>query len=366
MRTILTILICCLYTLSGQAQLGAKLEKEINKILRYDIHINYDKVPGFVVGVLIGDSTYIYGFGTVEKGLNQPPDGTTIFEIGDVTKAFTASLLSQLVDEGHFDYETELDTYLPDHMKNQYSRSVTLHDLVTHTSGLPKMPFDFGLREKETHNPYAHYTRSDLISFYREFVFDPVEKRKYVFSNVNYALIGVALEHQMNDSYEHLLQKYILDPIDMPDTRIHLDEEQEARLAKGYSLSGQEMPYWRYQSFEASVGLKSTMNDLIRFIRVQIGQEQPGLSKSFAATHSSIYETEIDKRTFIGRGWHVLKIKRFYDLIAHSGTTSGHRAFIGFVKETETAVIVLSNSKMGMNGLGYLILKMINRHWKKK
>jgi len=360
MKSFASLFILLLMANISTAQVRKKLEKEINKILKYDIHVDYEKVPGFVLGVMIEDSTYVFSFGTKEKGTTDTPDGNTIFEIGDVTKVFTASLLHQCVKEGQVQYDAVIDQYLPAHQKNVNTNKTTILDLVTHTSGLPKMPYGFGLKEEAANNPYASYTTKDLISFYKEFAFPNKVEKEYLFSNVNFAILGELLEKKYGQSYEQLLVEKLLQPIGMKDTRISLSANQLTQAAQGYSLAGRAVNPWEYQSFESSVGLKSSVNDLLKFMHAQVNNQQ------FGELHQSLYRTDIDKHTHIAKGWHVLKNKRFYDLIAHAGTTSGHRAFMGFVKESKTGVVVLSNSKMGMNGFGYLVLKMVNHHWKRK
>ena len=352
----------------AHAQVREHLEKEINKILKYDIHVDEEKVPGYVIGILFRDSVYVFGYGSVDKNSAVQPNGNTIFEIGDVTKVFTGSLLQEYIKSGDLKYDDPLDNYLPKPVlsaaeggeQNKHTHDVTLLDVVTHTSGLPKMPHEFGLKQKDVNNPYANYTTKDLISFYRDFSFPTAEEKSYLFSNVNFALLGEVLENKFNLPYEALLKEKILDPLDMQDTRIQLSETQTQRMAQGHSLAGLPVPNWEYQSFESSVGLKSTVNDLMKFVRAQLDQEQ------YYDLHQSLYKTDIDKHTHVGKAWHVIKNKKYYDLIAHAGTTSGHRAFVGFIKETKTAVVVLSNSKTGMNGFGYMVLKMINHHWKKR
>ena len=362
MKHIILSFLFILSTIVLQAQIEAQLKKEIDKILYYDIHVDYEKVPGFVIGIILQDSMYVLSYGHVSKSENKKPDGHTIFEIGDISKVFTASLIAQMEAEGLLKYDAPFDQYIGETEKNLYSHNMTVADLLSHTSGLPKMPFGFGLKEKESNNPYAHYTKKDLIRFYREYIFDDKPKRKYLFSNVNYALLEILIENIYKQPYEQVVKEQLLDPLQMYDTRIQLSKEQNNRLAKGYNLGGQKMPTWSYQSFAASVGLKSTVNDMLQFAAAQFD----GQHKSFDKLHQLAFPTEIDKRTWIGKGWHILKIKKYYDLVAHTGTTSGHRAFLGFIKETKTAVVILSNSKMGMNSLAYSVLKMINNHWKKR
>ena len=359
------------------AQDRVNLQKQIDKIIHYDTEIEFSKTPGFVVGVKVKDSIFYFGYGSVSKEKNQLPDENTIFEIGGLTKAYTASLISILVSEGKMDYKKSFNAYLPSDEKNEDLEAITIDQLLTHTSGMPRMPLEFGVKEVEAHNPYAHYTHKDLMGFYKIFI--PIEPKKkkrrcrkkqkndnYLYSHLNYALLERALENSQHQSFENLLEQKITRPLHLPDTKVQLSEEQQSRLAIGYTTSGAATPPWRFQSFRASEGLKSTAKDLMSFAEAHIGTKNADFAKAFEQTHLERKKLGHSKRVKAARGWHIISTnKKFYDVIAHSGTTNGHRAYLAFVKETDTAVVVLSNSEHGMQSLGFLILQMVNNYWKK-
>ncbi|HFC00339.1 MAG TPA: class A beta-lactamase-related serine hydrolase [Phaeodactylibacter sp.] len=357
------------------AQDRTNLKKEIDKIIHYDTEIEYSKTPGFVVAVKVQDSIFYFGYGSISKEKTQQPNENTIFEIGGLTKSFTASLVSLLVAEGKMEYEKSFNSYLPNDEKNEDLENLTIDQLLTHTSGMPRMPLEFGVKETEMHNPYAHYTQKDLMDFYKIFI--PIEPKKkkrwcrkkqkndnYLYSHLNYALLERAIAYSQHQSFENLLEQKITRPLHLMDTKVQLSEEQQSRLATGYTTSGAPTPPWKFQSFKASEGLKSTAKDLIHFAEAQMGC-CPDF-KAFEQTHLGKKKVRHNKRVEATRGWHIISTnKKFYDVIAHSGTTNGHRAYLAFVKETDTAVVVLSNSEHGMQSLGYLILQMVNNYWKK-
>ncbi len=345
------------------AQLSkAQLLKEINKIIYYDAQISYDQVPGFILGVIVGDSTYVYDFGSMETSSNTFISDSSIFEIGGISKVLTATLAHLLVEEGVFDYEEPINSYLPKEYRNT-SLDISIKEIVTHTTGLPRLPHGIGVNEKEANNPYSHYTKNDFFNFYTNY--RTVQKdQDYQYSHVGFALLEYAIEHTLKKDFEEILIEKLLKPLDMNDTRINLNNDQNQRLAIGHNIIGKKVKPWSFNSFEGSVGIKSSMDNLLKFTKMELGLKSPDLYSKTKQTQISSKHTTLDKNTFIGLGWHIIK-KKHCEIVAHSGSTAGHRGFIGLVDETNTAVVILSNSENGMNSLGYLVLKMLNNNWKK-
>lgn len=341
------------------------LKTEIDKIIFHDTEITYEKIPGFVIGIIYRDSVFVFNYGSVTKDSMSPPDGETIFEIGGLTKVFTASLVSLLVEEGVINYDSTLNRYLPAEFRNEKVGDITINDLVVHTSGMPKLPFEFGLKSKDSNNPYAFYTKEDLLDFYKNYLPDPALYGKYYYSNLNYALLELAIEFATNQPFELVLKEKIFAPLNMQNSCITLSDSQSAQVSAGYTIGGFETPIWQFQSFAASEGVKSTADDLLKFLACNLNQSNPSLAANFAKTHVQLIETELNKNAFMTKGWHLVKNKKYYDTLMHAGATSGQRAFMAFVQETQTGVVMLSNSEYSTDGLGYLILRLINNNWKK-
>ena len=350
----------------GNAQMEENLKEQIDKIILYDTQIKLSETPGIMIGVKVQDSIYYFGYGSTTKDSVNLPDENTLFEIGGLTTIFTGSLVSVLAEEGTLDLEASFNSYLPKNENNASTESITINQLLTHTSGMPRMPHEFGVKEIEQNNPYAHYTYNDLMEFYRDYIpfVDKKKKDNYLYSHLNFALLERTIQRVMKKGYENALLEKILTPLNMTDTRVALSSEQKKRLSAGYSVSGMKTPMWKFKSFEASVGLKSTAKDLMAFANAHIGDDS-GFSSTFAATHIPQSKTALNKRVRAGRGWHIVKSKKFHDIIVHTGNTDGHRSYLAFVKESETAVVVLMNSERSLEGLGYMILKMINNNWSK-
>ncbi len=347
------------------AQMKEDIREEIEKIIYYDTDVLQKEIPGFSIALLYQDSVFTFHYGYTSFAQKQKLEDSTIFEIGGLTKVFTASLIEVLVQDGLLEYDKPFNSYLDSIHRNASLNHITIADLVCHRAGLPKLPSEFGIKEKEPNNPYAYYTKEDLLNFYKNYTPDE-EKRKYFYSSLNYALLEIAIENVSRKNYESILKEKILTPLTLQETFIRLDQKSGKMPVPGFSIGKNQMPVLKFQSFSASEGLKTTIRDLVRFLRVNMGALEASYSKIFENIHQPVYETEINKYAKVAKGWHVVELKKYYNVILHSGSTNGHRAYIGFVKETQTGVVVLSNSEHSMDGLGFLILRMLNHNWKKK
>ncbi|MFT4665163.1 MAG: D-alanyl-D-alanine-carboxypeptidase/D-alanyl-D-alanine-endopeptidase [Polaribacter sp.] len=377
-------LLVFLFSFSVFAQDKSQLKEEIAKVVHFDTEISHERIPGYVIGIIVGDSVFTYGFGQKAKEVEEVPDENTLFEIGSVTKVFTSSLLGVLSDEGLMSHEAPLNDYLPKKYRNSKLQNVTISSLLTHTSGLPKMPTPFGIYEEETDNPYAHYSKELLLEFYADF--EPVHRQQttkkkrrkklkeaevkapveYIYSHLNYALLEVAMENITGQSYDELLDERIFSQVGMPQSFANFAAEEQANLlTAGYGRNGSEAKPWTFASFSASQGMKSTTQDLLSFLKVHINEPTTPLAISFRNNTIPAVNTGLTENGAMGFGWHILHQKKYYDIHLHAGSTGGHRAFIGFIRETRTGVVVLSNSENGTGGLGYLLLRLINFNWKK-
>lgn len=347
------------------AQDRSLLKNEVDKIIYHETEITLDKTPGFIVGLLIGDSTYVFPYGHAARNTDQVLSPENIFELGGITKVFTANVIEILVSNNQLNYEDLLNDFLPEEFQNQNAKELNILQLVTHTSGLPRMPAEFGIKEIEDNNPYKYYSKNDLLQFYANFFW--INDGSYLYSNVNYALLEIVIEKVTGSTYEEVVQDLILSPLEMDNSFYNFDGQNNySKITKGYSITQKAVQPWMYKSFSASEGLKSNMNDLVKFVRKNLTASELKDDYSMAPLLTKNVVTPLNEKIYSGKGWHTVVQRNTPDIHIHSGTTAGHRSFIGFVKSSQTAVIVLSNSEYTQNGLGFHLLRLINGNWKKK
>lgn len=362
MKWIFTILQFIL-AISVAAQNG-DLKVEIERIILHDTDISLDDTPGFIIGIIDQDSTYYVEFGEKTKGEKNKLGTQDIFELGSITKVFTSSLVSVLVEEGIIDYEDKINDYLLLPVQNPRMDDMTILNLVQHTSGLPVRPYQFGIKEKDPQNPYAFYEKSDLIEFYTSFL--PKNKGEFNYSHTNYGLLEIILEKATGKSFDLLVDEYLIKPMDLNNSFVFFRERKEDVVTDGYDRAGRKVAPWSFSSFGASEGMRTSTEDLMEFMKINLGLIDHPYTSIFAKNHTKEIDTNFNESIKAGRGWQIIDQRKRYDIITHTGKTNGHNAFMAFVKETGTGVVILSNSNIGTRDLGFLVLRMINFNWKRK
>src|ERR1700728_3129984 len=174
-------------------------------------------------------------YDALEKGDTRTLDGDTLFEIGSITKVFTALLAADMAQRDELRLDDPIAKYLPTNVKvpERHGRQITLIDLATHTSGLPRMPENF--HPKDPNNPYADYSVDALYSFLSSYELRRDIGAKYVYSNLGFGLLGLGLAQRAGTDYEQLVVTRICNPLGMESTRITLSQPLRQRFAAGHS-----------------------------------------------------------------------------------------------------------------------------------
>ena len=335
------------------------LDKLIKNIIKREV--NFKETPGISIGIIDPDSTYTYSFGETRKGNDQTPDANTIYEIGSVTKVFTTALLTIIEHKNVLSYGDTIGQYF-----SELKQPVTLLQLANHSSGFPKLPHNFGSKEQDANQPYINYTQEDLLSFLEKYVLTKPSGEKYTYSHTAYALLTEIIEEAGGATFDELLQNYLFNHLKMNDTRIILNDEQQSRLAQGNSQGG-EVPAWEYRSFEGALGLKSTVNDLLKFLSMHLGDHHKILDETLRKNFERHHESNFRSDTYSGLGWHVQSPRRRVpDVYIHVGATHGCYAFVALAPHSHTAVVVLSNSKKSTSSVGQMIFDTINFNWRRR
>jgi D-alanyl-D-alanine-carboxypeptidase/D-alanyl-D-alanine-endopeptidase len=294
------------------------------------------------------DRITAYGRGGATN--DRPLAGDTVFEIGSITKVFTSLLLTEMATRGEVKLDDPVGKYLPDGvtMPSRNGKQITLLDLATYTSGLPRLPDgipNFG------NNPYAAYTVEQLYAFLSNHTlrFDP--GTHYEYTNLGFGLLGHVLALRANASYEDLVVSRICVPLGLEDTRISLNGSMRERLAQGHNSNLKPTPNWDLPTLAGAGALRSTANDLVKFVRATC------LSEAGAPLHAAIDMLLQTRRpadipnTEVGLGWFVGTADND-EMIWKDGLTGGYAAFAGFSTRLKSGAVVLSNTSNSVNDIG--------------
>ncbi len=308
------------------------------------------KTAGIVVGLLDADgSTRVLSAGKSDnKGL--PLDGNAVFEIGSITKTFTASLLADMVARGEVKLSDRVQQYLPASVKmpSRNGREITLFDLVTVSSGLPGMPNNF--KPANPTNPYADYSVQQMYDFLSGYTLTRDIGSQYEYSNLGMGLLGHALALKASKSYFDLMAERILRPLGMGDTEVTLSPRLQQRLALGHNRAGAIVSNWDIPTLAGAGALRSTVNDMLKYLAAHLDSTSKPLGSVLATTHPTRTQTGNPDVT-VGMAWHILKTPGG-SVVWHNGGTGGYRTFMGFDQAKRIGVVVLTNSEIGVDDVG--------------
>jgi len=348
MKTTLLFLFI-LVSIISNGQTNVKLPVELLKSI--ELRIKEGASPSIVIGIVDKNGTHYFAFGN--KSINgAPADEHTIYEIGSISKVFTATLLAQQVLDGKLKLDDPVKKFLPDSVKvpSRNNVEITLGNLSDHTSSLPRMPTNFA--PKNRGNPYADYTVAQLYSFLSGYTLTRDIGSAYEYSNLAQGLLGHILALNAGMPYEELMIKTIGKPLGMKETKITFDSKMKKNLAIGYN-QGKEVENWDLPTLAGAGAIRSSAFDMLKFLSANMGIMKSKLLPAMNMTHQVRHNKAGDAR--VGLGWHIVKGKNG-DVIWHNGGTGGYRTFAGFVKETGTGVVVMTNSTTGADDIGFYLL----------
>jgi len=313
---------------------------------------------GMVVGLVDEEGTRIVSCGKMDNGTDQGVDGDTLFELGSITKTFTALLLQDMVERGEMRLEEPVAKYLPPAVKvpTHNGKPITLLHLATHTSGLPFLPKN--LHPKRMENPYADYTVDQLYAFLSSFQLTRDPGTQWEYSEVGMQLLGQAISLKAGTNYEALLVERICRPLGMESTRVRLTPELRGRLATGHNQIGCVVPGMDFHSLVGGSALHSSANDLLRYISANLGLSPCRLTPLMQRMQTSRFP--LGGLSYVGLTWILTHDLPGTDLVYHGGETFGHTAWIGFDKSRKRGVVVLASSSpeiLGVSRLGWLLLE---------
>lgn len=333
---------------------AAPSDADIRQILVDRIDLQHQSV-GIVAGVIGPEGRRVIAYGHMEKGDTRPLNGDTIFEIGSVTKVFTSLLLADMVQRGEVALDDPVTKYLPPvaKMPQRNGRSITLVDLATHTSGLPRLPTNMSLVPS---NPYADYSVEQLYQFLSTYQLSRDIGSQYEYSNLGGGLLGHVLALRAGMTYEALVESRISTPLGMNRTRITLTPEMKARLAAGHDAALETVENWDMPTLAGAGALRSTADDLLAFVAANLGYTKSPLAPAMAAM-LKVRRPTGQPGLEVALGWHIFTAGG-KEIIWHNGGTGGYRSFIGFDPKARVGVVVLSNAKTeaGVDDIGRHLL----------
>lgn len=303
--------------------------------------------PALAIAMVDGDKSEISAFGTLDDG--RAPDGDTVFEIGSITKTFTATLLADAVQSGRVTLDEPMAELLPDFtIPARGGKQITLEEIGARHSGLPRMPANFSPADPA--NPFADYDAAKLKAFLASYQLTRDPGASYEYSNLAFGLLGDALAASAHTDYGALAHDEILAPLGMTMSGTRITPAMRAHLAPGHDGVGKPAKNWDFDAFAGAGAIKSTANDMLRYLKANTGVDKTPLAAAMTLAHTPRADMTSDTR--IGLAW----MTTAKGIVWHNGTTGGYMSFIGFTTDGKRGVIVLANAQASVADLGMAAL----------
>lgn len=301
--------------------------------------------------------TFLYG--ETEKGNNTLPTENTLYEIGSITKVFTATLLADLVTKDIIQLDDPILPFLPDSVSsNPALKGITFKTLANHTSGLPRMADNWnrvvGYNEKD---PFATYDRKALFSFLTNYKASREPGEEYEYSNLGYGLLGELLAIICKKPYMQGLRETILEPLQLGNTTDKPDVKKQQIVLPGLDKDGNITPLWNWEALIGAGSLKSNIRDLMLFAVEQFKMPENELQKAMALTRQFTFFTP--ENMDIGLAWRISMMGDGIIYFHHTGGTAGSSSFVGLSPDTKTAVVILSNASEGVSPISTEIMEKL-------
>jgi CubicO group peptidase (beta-lactamase class C family) len=382
-KSLLTILVCCaLLCLSAcgnlsttelntdeldsahQAQ-GKNLHEIVDTIAGPVVDSGH--TPGMIVGVLMPDrSMHFYGYGVADETTSSTPTGDTLFAVGSLSKGFLGAITALLVDKGVLSWDETLRTLLPPNTPlSDDAAKITLLQLATHTSGLPRQPLRLKTLSRFVvylftgESFYSHIDREYVLEYLKDFEADNEGQPHY--SNIGYGLLGYILELRTGLSVDDLLEQNLGKPLGLKCTGYTPDTLPCYSLrAHGYAGDhpmfiprGDPTPDWEFTHLmRGSAALHSNARDLLTFASAHIWNQK----KRFNAVLASDMQSRLPRQKEAPAiAWSVDTIEG--EPIAYQiGIVAGYTSYLGIDIVHKTAVVIMQNSFNWDNSMGHNLL----------
>ncbi len=344
-------------------------------------HVKSGKSTCISVGLINKTGIQTFNYGEIAKKSNNKPTVDTVFEIGSMTKTFTAILAVQLQNEGILSLDEPITKFLPELRNSIFDKNnITLHHLLTHTSGISEFSLKIFISQmfsiiftgKSRVAEYEYDTKR-FLNYLSTLKLKNSPGSTWMYSNLGFGLVGKILERVTGNSYEDLVKNRICNVLDMNDTGIDVFESHKNRLATGYSFKNKPTDYWNVPAIEAAASLRSTTSDMIKFLKANLGLSQTKLSSTLeycqnAKTSSKVPMSMKFFTKSVGislssfrLGWFVFPHDN-RTILGHDGGTQGFSSFMCMDLETQSGAVILTNrSFKPVHNLGLTLLQEMNK-----
>jgi len=314
------------------------------------------KGGGVAVAVRINGKTEFFNYGLADLAANRPVETDSIFNLGSVGKMFATTLLAQGVKRGELSLDDPVAKYVTDLQRGGDIRRITLGQLASHTSGLPRVPGQY------EHWHRGNYTFPDFVRFLNSWKADPKHEpgKQYFYSNAAMVLLRVALERRFNTRFATLMHQRITGPLGMSSTALPLPRDLLGRAVQGYGPMGKAIGRPGEESgvfkWPSAGQIYSSSRDMATFLAANMDElpDHRPMENAMALAQKDVFD--VNPHFKQGLAWQVVTGGNL-TIIDKNGGLPNTSTYIGFAPQQKLGVVILVNrGKQHATGIGRQIL----------
>ncbi|MDN7674590.1 class C beta-lactamase [Burkholderia oklahomensis] len=372
---------CCIASAASAAHAARGVEPaDIERIVDAVARPLQDKygIPGLAIAVTVDGRHYFYNYGVASKATRQPVTDRTLFEIGSLSKTFTATLAAYAQEGGELSFADSVSRYLPALQGSSFDR-ISLLNMGTQTSGLPLFV------------PDRIANTAELLDYLKSWRPKHTPGTHRVYSNLGIGTLGVIAAASMNERFEALIEKNLFPEFRMTHSYIDVPAEQSGDYAQGYTKQDTPIRLKAGMLASEAYGVRSCTSDLIKFIDANMGLVplSDKWARALDATHVGYYDAGGMIQSLIWEQYpypvSLDKLLAGNDLIGKdvaakpfnpslppkrdawinkTGSTHGFSTYAAFVPSKKVGVVILANKSYPLSErvtAGYKIVDSIVR-----
>ena len=304
--------------------------------------------PGAIVVVRSGGDTQFFAYGMANQARHVPVTPDSIFELASLTKLFTATSLALAVDAGRMRPDDSVAKYIPQLAKGGDIRKVTLVELATHSSSLPR---------KDPSLPTGTWNEGQVLQWLIHWHAAHPPGTRYLYSNLGFQTLGQAIAVHENAPILDVWRRELLDKLGMHHTLLDIPRDASSLVVQGYSINGQPIALNPVSGWPGAGALRSSGRDMGAFLAANMDgrADLPDLTKAFRFAQQPHFEQH-------GLAWE----RRTVDgqvILDKNGGLPGTSTYVGFLPDRKIGVVVMTNrGKRHASTVGRALLMELSSH----
>ena len=344
----------------GHAQAANDLGQTVSRHVQELLPDN--NLGGVAVALRVNGKTSLYNYGMADAARQQPITSDSIFNLASVGKVFATTLLADAVKRGEMRLDDPVARYVTELQKGGDIQEVTLGQIASHTSGLPREPGQYETWHR------GKYTLPDFIRFLNDWQADPQHEpgKQDIYSNLAMILLRLALERRFHEPFATLMKERITGPLGMDSTALQLSPALRARAVQGYGPLGRAIGQpgigtSSNMDFAVAGQIFSSPRDMAVFLTANMG-ELPGhreLQDAMAFAQQGVFT--VNPRFTQALAWQIVQ-RDDLTVIDKNGGLPVTSTYIGFAPAAKVGIVILENrGRQKATRVGRQILRELAR-----